>query len=95
MGGKCTHITEIMPSDMPQWMWDAIDEGLLARRAMEKVAGLEKPDCHWTQDEDGIWQTSCKMERVFDCDGPEENQCNFCPKCGGKLTEVELQEPKL
>jgi hypothetical protein len=35
------HVTEIMPSDMPQWMWDAIDKGLLARRSMEKVAKLE------------------------------------------------------
>ena len=35
------HITEIMPPDMPQWMWDAIEEGLLARRSMEKVAELE------------------------------------------------------
>ena len=36
-----THITEIMPSDMPDWMWDAIAEGLLARRCMERVAELE------------------------------------------------------
>ena len=35
------HITEIMPPNMPQWMWDAIDEGLLARRCMERVAKLE------------------------------------------------------
>ncbi len=30
-----------MPSDMPQWMWNAMDEGLFVRRSMEKVAGLE------------------------------------------------------
>ena len=36
-----THITEIMPPDMPDWMWDAIEEGLLARRSMEKVADLD------------------------------------------------------
>jgi len=36
------HITEIMPTDMPQWMWDAIDEGLLARRCMERVEKLEE-----------------------------------------------------
>ena len=35
------HITEIMPPNMPQWMWDAIEEGLLARRSMEKVEKLE------------------------------------------------------
>ncbi len=36
-----THISEIMPSDMPQWVWDAINEGLFARRAIEKVEKLE------------------------------------------------------
>jgi hypothetical protein len=36
-----THITEIMPPDMPDWAWDAIHEGLLARRSIERVERLE------------------------------------------------------
>ncbi len=35
------HITEIMPPDMPQWVWDAMDEGCFARRAIERVKKLE------------------------------------------------------
>jgi hypothetical protein len=36
-----THITEIMPPDMPRWVWDAMDEGCFARRSIEKVDALQ------------------------------------------------------
>ncbi len=52
-----------------------------------KVAELEKPDCVWTQEFEGEWNGTCGISWGFIDDGPTENQCNFCPKCGGKLIE--------
>ena len=47
---------------------------------------VDVPDqCHWTQDEDGIWQTPCKNYFVFTEEGPKENHFVFCPYCGGAL----------
>jgi DNA-directed RNA polymerase subunit RPC12/RpoP len=39
-------------------------------------------------DNDGYWECkNCSLAWVFDYDGPEENQVNFCPKCGFKIVK--------
>ena len=57
------------------------------RKAMAEIERLAKPDCAWTQDDPdyGVWEGDCGIEWNFIDDGPVENGCNFCPKCGGKL----------
>ncbi len=35
-----------------------------------------------------IWECqNCKVAWQFEYDGPEENELNYCPKCGMKITE--------
>ena len=52
-----------------------------------------KESCHWIQDdESGMFATACKQYWEFTNDGPIENDCNFCPHCGGRLT-FDLYEP--
>ena len=47
--------------------------------------------CRWTQDDDGVWQTTCGNAHVF-CDGnPKENKYAFCPYCGRTLEQVETE----
>lgn len=48
--------------------------------------------CTWTEDEDGLWNTTC--EEIFQTiDGtPSENSFRFCPYCGKPLEEVKLTE---
>jgi uncharacterized paraquat-inducible protein A len=40
-------------------------------------------------DYDGlVWVCEqCDFTTQFDCDGPEEHEYNFCPRCGRKITE--------
>jgi hypothetical protein len=38
--------------------------------------------CRWTQDEDGVWFSSCGEAHVFTGGNPEENKYLFCPYCG-------------
>ena len=50
------------------------------RRNAEK-----KLPCHWTPDDDGIWEANCGGTFIFESDGPTENGFNFCPFCGKKI----------
>lgn len=44
--------------------------------------------CTWEPDDDGIWNTTCKKQFVFNDDGPHENGFKFCPYCGKPLEAV-------
>lgn len=36
----------------------------------------------------------CEFTTQFECDGPEENNYNFCPQCGRKIAEyVPYRDP--
>lgn len=45
--------------------------------------------CYWSEDDDGIWQTSCGNAFVFTADGPIENGFKNCPYCGRYLQTKE------
>ena len=46
--------------------------------------------CTWTLDDDegATWATSCGAYWSFMHDGPEDNGCHFCHRCGGALVIV-------
>lgn len=48
----------------------------------------------WIAQEDGaFWECSnCKLGWFFDSGTPEENELNYCPKCGCKVTEFVREE---
>ena len=48
--------------------------------------------CEWTEDEDGVWQTSCDEQFVFIDSGPRENHMNFCCYCGATLKAIKAED---
>jgi len=44
-----------------------------------------KRDCIWTEDDDGIYQTSCLHSFEFMDGTPELNGMKFCPYCGNLI----------
>lgn len=61
---------------------------------------LEK--CTWILDlgfDQEVWTTDCgnMFEFTVAGSGPEENKFEYCPYCGGKITEkrVEPEEPEI
>ena len=46
---------------------------------------INSDHCTWTQDADGIWQTSCGQAHEFTTGTPEENEHKYCPYCGKEL----------
>ena len=52
-----------------------------------------RPECVWTEDEDGAWDTHCG-NRFLIIDGtPTENDMAFCPYCGKAIVENESPGP--
>lgn len=50
----------------------------------------ERPKGRWEEDEDyfgsAIYKcTACGEEWILNCGTPEENNMNFCPKCGADM----------
>ncbi len=45
--------------------------------------------CTWAYDVDGYFITSCGNAWSFEDGGREENNCSFCPCCGGWIEESE------
>jgi hypothetical protein len=41
----------------------------------------------WIEDSDETFNTSCGHSFVFNDGGPTENGFEYCPYCGGALTE--------
>ena len=39
-------------------------------------------ECVWTEDTDGLWETSCGRSWTFIEGGPEENGVRYCHGCG-------------
>jgi hypothetical protein len=49
--------------------------------------------CIWTEDEDGIYQTSCGNSFEFMNGTPNDNHTKFCPYCGKVLTQSKGGKP--
>ena len=49
--------------------------------------------CEWSEDDEGIFQTSCGGSFMFTDGTPDENEFKFCCYCGGDLKQklFELQ----
>ena len=43
--------------------------------------------CTWTENEDGVYETSCNNMFVFNDGRPVENGFRYCPYCGRELRE--------
>lgn len=45
--------------------------------------------------DDLVWVCErCEFTTQFGCDGPEEHEYNFCPRCGRRITEyVKHKDP--
>ena len=44
--------------------------------------------CTWTQDDNGVWHTSCDNAFEIDCDTPSSHGMEFCCYCGKTLREA-------
>ncbi len=44
--------------------------------------------CEWylADEDDSVWETTCKHVFLFTTDGPTENKFKFCCYCGKPLT---------
>lgn len=50
--------------------------------------------CVWREDEDGNWDTRCGEKFILMEGTPKDNRMNYCPYCGGELSEVSFSYPK-
>ncbi len=67
-----------------------------AQAVAEFVRG-EKKKCRWVLEDDWDypnWNTACGQSFVFENGGPKENDCKFCPFCGGILVIEQLKAKK-
>ena len=49
----------------------------------------EERQCTWHVDcNEYMYDTTCSYMFQFNDGNCEDNQFNYCPKCGGKITEV-------
>lgn len=57
---------------------------LYPRREIKKMGDK----CEWSQDDDGVWNTSC--ENMFEIlEGtPDENMMLYCPYCWKRLIQL-------
>ena len=49
--------------------------------------------CVWTEDDEGIWSSTCNQEAEFLSGGPQENGYRYCPYCGMALEQKLWAEP--
>ena len=49
-------------------------------------------DCTWAEDSDGVWETSCGHEFLFEDGSPADNGAEFCMFCGGGIEQVEADD---
>jgi len=53
---------------------------------LAQMREAEEATCVWKQDkDDGSWDSTCGLKWDFTDEGPEENECYFCPQCGKKI----------
>ena len=65
-------------------------------RLEAELAGetLPRESCHWTEDDDGNWETECGNAFCLEDGPPKENSMRYCCYCGRKLEEVLYVEPQ-
>jgi len=67
-------------------------QGVALRRLLDKGS---RPVCKWNRmgdDDDLGWDTGCgDAYSIIDGKTPTENGMKFCPFCGGRLVELELE----
>lgn len=47
-----------------------------------------QPQCRWTYDEDGNWETDCGQVFVLEDGTPSDNLMRFCCYCGSALRQI-------
>jgi hypothetical protein len=52
------------------------------------TAKFDPNGCTWTEDEEGIYQTSCDEQFVFNSETATDNGFNFCPFCGKPIKDI-------
>jgi hypothetical protein len=62
-----------------------INERLTA--VADALGAASTEPCVWTEDEDGIYHTTCQHSWFFDTGTATENQAKFCPYCGRALRD--------
>ena len=51
------------------------------------VMKFRKSVCHWVEDENGNWKTSCGDMHILIDGTPHENRYLWCPYCGKTIQE--------
>lgn len=54
-----------------------------------ELARLRDPNtCKWRCDGDYLWETTCGLAFFFEEGDTEDNDFNYCPKCGRRLEDT-------
>ncbi|MEK9735744.1 MAG: hypothetical protein VW239_00310 [Candidatus Nanopelagicales bacterium] len=41
--------------------------------------------CRWSRQDDGYWETACGLSWTNESGSLEDNDMNYCPRCGAKI----------
>lgn len=63
-----------------------------ALREPTALSTAHPPTCTWTEDDNGVYNTSCDESFIFIDAGPTENEMKFCCYCGKPLVAVPAVE---
>lgn len=58
-------------------------------KVRELILSQQKESCEWTLEDDdaNTWECNkCGVEWVLEAGTPEDNEMNYCPKCGREIT---------
>lgn len=81
-------IIEIIKKAMPDVDFHEVNFTIIADKLIAAGCILHE-QCNWTQEDDdkNTWQCSkCDALWILNDGTPQENDMNFCPQCGGKIT---------
>lgn len=57
--------------------------------ALEAELTRRDPDtCEWRYDGDYLWESTCGLAFFFEEGNTEDNDFNYCPKCGRRLEDT-------
>lgn len=65
------------------------------KEALAELQEAMNKTCEWNQrntEYDTSWEGTCGVKWLLIDGTPTENNMQFCPKCGGKLIEIESKE---